>query len=140
MRSQLLRTLQAVIVTGPAPALPQKGPEMSEGSQPNRRRYQRLKITVPVEIHVETSSTPLRGSTSDLSLGGCYIESIFPFPVGTVLDLRINIHDATLPIEAKVATSDPQVGNGISFTKMLPEDQATLKAFLDAAEQDLQTS
>jgi len=109
---------------------------MSDGPQTNRRRFQRLKLRVPLEIHVETSAAPMRLATSDLSLGGCYIETIFPFPIGTVLDLRMNINDATLPIEATVATSDPQVGNGITFMKMLPEDQEMLKAFIEAAEQE----
>lgn len=108
---------------------------MSDG-HPNRRRFMRLKLRVPLEIHVDTSAAPMRLATSDLSLGGCYIETIFPFPIGTVLDLRMNINDATLPIEATVVTSDPQVGNGIIFAKMLPEDHEMLKAFIEAAEQE----
>jgi len=37
-------------------------------------------------------------------------------------------------VQAKVVTCDPQVGNGIQFTKMLPEDIEELKAFIAAAE------
>ena len=33
-----------------------------------------------------------------------------------------------------VVTSDPQVGNGVHFTRMLPEDIEELRVFLDAAE------
>ena len=35
---------------------------------------------------------------------------------------------------ATVATSDPQVGTGIQFTRMLPEDIDELRAFLDSAQ------
>jgi len=42
--------------------------------------------------------------------------------------------NSTLLIVATVVTKDPQVGNGIQFTKMLPEDIEELKAFIAAAE------
>jgi hypothetical protein len=102
---------------------------------PERRENPRFKITVPVELYLEGKDTPYRTATSDLSLHGCYIETIFPFPIGTVLELKLQLTD-TLLVLATVATSDPQVGNGIKFTKMLPEDIDELRAFLDAAEKD----
>ena len=100
---------------------------------PERRENPRFKIKVPVELYLEGKDTPYRTATSDLSLHGCYIETIFPFPIGTVLELKLQLTD-TLLVLAAVATSDPQVGNGIKFTRMLPEDVDELRAFLDAAE------
>lgn len=102
---------------------------------PERRENPRFKITVPVELYLEGKDTPYRTATSDLSLHGCYIETIFPFPVGTVVELKLQL-TGTLLVLATVATSDPQVGNGIKFTRMLPEDVDELRAFLDAAEKD----
>jgi hypothetical protein len=102
---------------------------------PERRENPRFKIKVPVEIYLEGKDTPYRTATSDLSLHGCYIETIFPFPAATVLELKLQL-TGTLLVLATVATSDPQVGNGIKFTKMLPEDIDELRAFLDAAEKD----
>jgi hypothetical protein len=102
---------------------------------PNRRDNPRLKIRVPVEIFIPNSSFPLRGATSDLSLSGCYIDTIFPIPIGTDLELKLQIN-GTLLILGAIATSDPQVGNGIHFTKMLPEDMDELRAFLEKAEKE----
>jgi len=107
---------------------------MWNASQPDRRQYPRLKIHVPVEIRADGTACSVHGETLDLSLGGCYFETIFPFPIGTELDLKLQI-DTALPISAVVVTCDPQVGNGIKFTKMLPEDRKALEAFLKAAEQ-----
>ena len=101
-------------------------------NQQNRREYPRVKVSVPVEVHVEGQASPIRGATSDLSVSGCYIETIFPFPVGTALDLKLQL-ESTLPIDATVVTCDPQVGNGMTFTKMLPEDRKALEAFVEAA-------
>jgi len=104
-------------------------------SDPNdRRECPRIKVSVPVEIQTEAGSSPIRGATSDLSLGGCYIETIFPFPIGANVDLQLSIEN-TLLIAATVATCDPQVGNGIKFIRMLPEDREALEAFLEAAQQ-----
>jgi c-di-GMP-binding flagellar brake protein YcgR len=95
-----------------------------------RRKNPRFKISVPVEIHSNISAAPLHCATSDLSLGGCYIESMYPFPAGTCLDLKLDAGGAHL-ISAKVVTCDPQFGNGIEFLRMLPEDHAALGSFLN---------
>ncbi len=95
-----------------------------------RRKHPRFKVSVPVEIHTEGSAAPIHCATSDLSLDGCYIESMYPFPAGTKLELRLEAGD-TLLIAAKVITCDPQFGNGIHFEKILPEDLDTLTKFLD---------
>ncbi|HTT17712.1 MAG TPA: PilZ domain-containing protein [Candidatus Sulfotelmatobacter sp.] len=95
-----------------------------------RRKNPRFKVNVPVEIHSDTSAAPLHCSTSDLSLSGCYVESMYPFPAGTCLDLKLEA-GGTLIISAKVVTCDPQFGNGIQFLRMLPEDEAALAKFLN---------
>jgi len=93
------------------------------------RKHPRFKINAPVEVNTE-GSVPIHCSTSDLSLGGCYIESMYPFPKGTTLELKLEAGD-TLLILARVVTCDPQFGNGIAFTHILPEDQQQLTKFLD---------
>jgi len=99
-----------------------------------RRRHPRFKVSVPVEIYAEGSDTPIHFATSDLSLDGCYIESMYPFPIGTSLDLKLQLSDTVL-IAAKAVTSDPQFGNGLEFLRMLPEDHEALAAFLAAQPQ-----
>jgi len=98
-----------------------------------RRTCPRFKVSVPVELYPEGTDTPIRCSTSDLSLGGCYVESIFPFPAGTRLEIKLQLED-TLLIMGRAVTSDPQVGNGIHFDRMLPEDLEQLHDFLKSVE------
>ena len=99
----------------------------------DRRSSPRLKQRVPLELYVDGSDSPIRGATADLSLTGCYVETIFPLPKGTSLELKLQL-DSTLLLLATVVTCDPQVGNGIQFTRMLPEDIAELRTFLENAE------
>jgi hypothetical protein len=100
---------------------------------PERREYSRSKLNFPVEIYLEGSAFPYRGATADISLHGCYIETIFPLAVGTNLELKLQVN-GTLLVLATVATCDPQVGNGLKFTRMLPEDIEELCKILEAAE------
>ena len=102
---------------------------------PERRDDPRIKVKAPVEIYLEGNTTPLRCATSDLSLHGCYIESMFPFSIGTTLELKLRLN-GTLLVLAEVVTCDPQVGNGMHFTKMLAEDIEELRAYLEAAERE----
>jgi len=96
-----------------------------------RRQRPRVKVRVPVELYLENSESPMRAATADLSLSGCYIDTMFPLAIGTTLELKLQV-DGTLLILAKVVTCDPQVGNGMQFTKMLPEDIEELRTFLEA--------
>jgi PilZ domain len=107
---------------------------MSPVWENDRRGSSRVAVSVPFEMRVEGHDTPMRGATSDLSLTGCYIQTSFSLPVGTRLELKLEIDGSTLLILGAVATCDPQVGNGIRFTKMLPEDIEDLRAFLQAHE------
>ena len=95
-----------------------------------RRKCHRFKVRVPVEIHADGYSAPMRYNTTDLSLEGCYIETLYPLPRDTHVDLRLEAGD-TLLISGTVITSDPQFGNGIHFDEMLPEDFAQLSKYLD---------
>jgi len=54
-------------------------------------------------------------------------------PVGTLLEISLQLDEPVLAL-ATVVTGDTQVGNGIKFTRMLPEDQEPLRAYLEAAE------
>lgn len=87
-----------------------------------------------MEILVEGNSVSARGNTSDLSMGGFYIETMFTMAVGTILELTLHLADTPVLAAAIVATCDPLVGNGIHFTKMLPEDRQALSEFIQAHE------
>jgi c-di-GMP-binding flagellar brake protein YcgR len=99
-----------------------------------KRNHPRLKVRVPVELRPEATETPIRGETSDLSLGGFYIEMMFTLDIGTELDITLQVGDSTLLAAGEVVTCDRTVGNGIRFTSMLPEDREELERFLQAVE------
>jgi PilZ domain-containing protein len=97
----------------------------------NRRKWPRHKISFPIELRDERFKTPMRISATDVSGNGCYVESIMPLPVGTVLRVDFYLQNEHITITAVVRTCDPGVGNGIEFTGMPPEGKVHLQTYLD---------
>jgi hypothetical protein len=55
------------------------------------------------------------GKVTDISLSGCYIETVHPFHPGTEVILRLNIAEFELQVGARVVWTTPQVGMGTAF-------------------------
>ncbi|MCU1271561.1 MAG: PilZ protein [Acidobacteriaceae bacterium] len=100
-------------------------------SHQDRRKHARFKIKVPIEFHPE-GSRRLRSATADLSLGGCYLEMMFTFPIGAVLELSLQVGH-TVHAKAIVVSRELQVGNGIQFIDMAPTDRDTIRNYIDNA-------
>jgi c-di-GMP-binding flagellar brake protein YcgR len=103
---------------------------MSSAHQ-DRRKHARFKIKAPIEFHPEGSRT-LRSATADLSLGGCYLEMLFTFPIGTVLEVSLQVGH-TVHAKAIVVSRELQVGNGIQFIDMPPTDRDAIRNYMDTA-------
>jgi hypothetical protein len=101
-------------------------------SGPNKRRWHRHKISLPLEIRDERVNAPSRINATDVSGNGCYVENMLPFPLGTVLRLDFWLDSEHINITAVVRTCDPGVGNGIEFTGMPAEAKQRMQAYLDA--------
>lgn len=56
---------------------------------------------------------------------------MFTFPIGTVLDITLQV-GRKLRTKAVVVTEDIKIGNGIRFIEMSPEDEETLRNYLDS--------
>src|ERR1700694_5517328 len=101
-----------------------------ERKQPEHRQNPRTKVPVAAELQLERDSVPLRVKTADLSIGGLYIEMMFTLEIGAKLKIVLWINDVKVSTGGVVVTRDLQVGNGIEFTDMAPEDRERLKHFL----------
>ncbi|MGA8541126.1 MAG: PilZ domain-containing protein [Terriglobales bacterium] len=100
-------------------------------SASNRRRWHRHKMSLPLEIRDERVNAPIRVNATDVSGNGCYVESMMPLPLGTVLRVDVWLDTEHISVTAVVRTSDPGVGNGIEFTGMPQETKDRMQAYLD---------
>jgi hypothetical protein len=97
----------------------------------NRRRFQRHKISFPLEFRDERVNTPMRVNATDISGNGCYVETVMPLSISTVLRVDFWIDQERLSASATVRTRDPGVGMGIEFTGIVEETKRRFQAHLD---------
>lgn len=114
-----------ILVPGP---MPEKS-DMWGG--PERRRAVRYPFTAAAEIWDLRSNTRVIGRSSDLGLGGCYIDIISPFPVGSAVGLRLERDQHVFDAIAKVTYAQMSFGMGLSFTEVKPEHQVVLQTWVD---------
>lgn len=95
-----------------------------------RRSVRRCPFVASVEVTELGSETLLAARTSELGLGGCYVDALNPFPEGTLVGLRILRDQGVFETKAKVVYCDPTFGMGLAFTEMKPDQRALLEAWL----------
>src|ERR1700675_1067522 len=99
--------------------------------QPAKQRsVRRCPLVASAEVTELGSGTLLSGRTSELGLGGCYVDSLNPFPEGTLVGLRILRDQGVFETKARVVYRDPSFGMGLAFTEMTPDHRSLLEAWL----------
>jgi hypothetical protein len=99
---------------------------MSE-AQGTRRSQQRFQCTGGVELRRNEGAPPVFGNLTDISLTGCYVQTVSSLPSGTELLFLIRIRDTVLRGRAQVKTSHHAVGVGLIFTEVNKEDLPKLE-------------
>lgn len=82
---------------------------------------QRIETRVPLRLEVQWNGWENQSPdvTSDVSLSGCYIESLNPVTVGEVLNLGLRLpSNEILPIRCEVRYHQPTIGFGIKFLQL----------------------
>ena len=95
-----------------------------------RREYSRYLVSLEIEIQETGSSFALRGNTTDVSLGGCYVATIFPLAVGSEIHFKLRVADEDITARGSVQTSHPSVGMGIRFIGLADKDRRRLDKYL----------
>ncbi|MGA8143119.1 MAG: PilZ domain-containing protein [Candidatus Acidiferrales bacterium] len=102
-------------------------------SQPaTRRSVLRCSLVASADV-IELgsgSSAKLSARISELGLGGCYVDTLNPFPEGTLVHLRILRDGGVFETKARVAYSDGRFGMGLAFTEMTPNQRSILENWL----------
>lgn len=73
---------------------------------------------------------------SELSLHGCYLDMMNPFPKDTLVLVKISAGDAFFEAKSKIVYSQPNMGAGVGFLEVAPPSQEVLERWLDGAEKE----
>lgn len=90
-------------------------------SPAERRRNLRFPFSATVEAVETKSGTKVIGRTTDLGLGGCYVDTLSPLPVGAEAKIRIMRENETFEAQARVVYSLMGMGMGLAFVAAQPK-------------------
>ncbi|HZE26541.1 MAG TPA: diguanylate cyclase [Terriglobales bacterium] len=105
--------------------------KQQQPNRKNRRLYPRMKGRVTIEFRPEGSDVPVLGNLTNLSLGGCYVETSIILAPESKLKLNFSIDDGPLQADGSVVRSDPGVGLAIKFKEGNRDDRAHLQQILE---------
>jgi hypothetical protein len=96
----------------------------------DRRVMPRYAFTAAAEALDQQSRSRMTARTSDISRGGCYVDTFCPFPRNANLKIRILRKNEHLIADAKVAYSTVGMGMGLCFTALAPDQQRVLDRWI----------
>ncbi len=104
-------------------------PPNAKGLDFEQRRHPRYKIGVALDLQQPDMRVKTQVQCSDISLCGCYVQTMLPLPVGTLLIAGIWIGVERIETTALVRACDGNVGMGIEFMNLTQQQEARLQQF-----------
>jgi PilZ domain-containing protein len=101
-----------------------------------KRRGPRYSFIASAELIEEKADVRIASRVSELSLHGCYLDMMNPFPTGTLVLVKISAGDGYFEGKSKIIYSQQNMGAGVSFLQIAPDSQAVLERWLDEAEKE----
>jgi c-di-GMP-binding flagellar brake protein YcgR len=80
----------------------------------------------------ERDDPPVACRLTDLSLGGCYLEMVSPFPARSRVVLSMRVGDVQMQTEGVVRVMHPDVGMGVEFTQKTGGQREQVEKFIQA--------
>ena len=124
-----LRSLKHYNDTAPEVAAPEPAvaPASTPSSNPSeRRRSERYKCQGSARFRTEEDVVHTYGTLTDVSLHGCYVEMMATSPVGTKVNMLLEVNSIRTAVHGVVRVSYPFLGMGIEFTDIEPETRQAL--------------
>jgi hypothetical protein len=139
------------VAAAPAPPAELHHPEPVEETPPfepdlfslqaaaDRRRFQRIKCYVAVEIHIEGVEEPVWGNLANVGRGGCLVETATPVPAGKALEIGLWVSSGKIwvkgvIISGVVTRSAPSFGVRVKFSEAELSEKEHLREFLKFVE------
>lgn len=122
-----------------APAPPFEPDLFTPIEQSDRRRFQRIKCYVAVEIHIEGVYEPVWGNLANVGRGGCLVETASAVPPGKALEIGLWVANGKIWVKGViingVATrSAPSYGVRVKFSEQELSGKEHLREFLKFVE------
>jgi len=100
-------------------------------SSSNRRIQSRHACRLSADVFRLGEGVPNRCTLSDVSTGGCYVETPSPFPPHTVVDLVVRTQDLKLRVRGTVQVTHPGFGMGVQFSLNTVAEREQVRQLID---------
>lgn len=95
-----------------------------------QRAVRRCAFVAAVEIIEDGDGAKIQARTSEIGMGGCYVDTFNPLREGTLVSMQILKDGAAFVARAKVVYSQQTFGMGLSFIDLTPHQRTTLENWL----------
>jgi len=100
-------------------------------SYKDRRAHPRMKCRVTIEMQAGDTAVPVFANLTDISMGGCYVETSTILSAGSNLKLKVSMDDPGLWVEGMVARLDPGSGVAVQFRELNREGRERMFRILE---------
>ena len=98
-----------------------------------KRSVPRYPFAARANVVEPISRLESEGRTSDISLKGCFVESLDQFPLNSIVQVRIEAASEAFETWGRVAHVHRALGTGVSFLQIAPEQQLILQTWVEIA-------
>lgn len=99
-------------------------------SQSERRGAARSPFVAPVELVDMRTGSRTQARTSDLSMEGCYVDTLNPLLIGAAVRVQMQRHGQALDVLANVSSRHAGSGMGLVFEDMTPAQRDVVANWL----------
>jgi PilZ domain-containing protein len=96
----------------------------------DRRRNPRYPFVGSIEMREGTSEDKRTARVKELSLNGCYVDTEIPYPMGTILAIKLYTETEFFEAQASVVYSKGDRGMGLMFRETKPYYLMVLRKWL----------
>ena len=104
-----------------------------------RRLNPRYSFVAGAEVTDEQTGTSLAARVSELSLQGCYLDMLNPFPIRSTVLVNISSGKDSFRAKGRIVYVHPGIGAGVIFVDVPSNAQEILQRWLAKMESDQQT-
>jgi len=100
----------------------------------NRRLYPRVNGRITIEIRQKGDERMFLGNLTNISLGGCYVETGAILPAGSQLSLTFSIEEGKVEAGGTVIRLDPGSGVALQFNDTGRDDRGKIRRVLESVQ------
>lgn len=101
---------------------------MSAGIE--KRRNKRIHYLTDV-VFIGAGTSSLQARITDISVGGAFVETITPFPIGAIVDMKFQVQATEVRVKGEILYHLPSIGYGLRFLDLAPEYYGAIESLIN---------